>query len=93
MCFGRWHTRAAHAMVHLIALSYRVPFMSRHQQFNGKWYLSAKAWRIGRRERKHMGVDGRVQTLFFLREKGVYETLHFCELAKVCFLLNSKFYV
>jgi len=60
---GGMHLRAAHAIAHLIALSYREPFMSRHQHLtaNNVCNGTSKAWRIGREV---------CQNLFSFWEKG-----------------------
>jgi hypothetical protein len=62
---GGMHMRAAHAIAHLIALSYRVSFMSRHQQFNGKQCIQ------GTSDQRHGGLEGGLPNFFFsFCEKG-----------------------
>ena len=81
---GGMHLRAAHAIAHLIALSYRVPFMSRHQ------HLTANNVCNGTSHQRHGGLEGRsAKTFFLFGSKGLQDNT----LTKLCFLHNSKFYI
>ena len=80
---GGMHLRAAHAIAHLIALSYREPFMSRHQ------HSTANNVCNGTSHQRHGGLEGGLPTFFFFATKGLQDKT----LTNLCFLRNSKFFL
>ena len=82
---GGMHLRAAHAIAHLIALSYREPFVSRHQHSTAnKMYAMVPLIR-GMEDWREV-----CQTFFFsFATKGLQDKT----LTNLCFLRNSKFFL